>query len=398
MNHISHYCQNCGTANTIGEDACMKCGTRLMIITFPNSYRFDDSVEPSYYEHFLLEKIGLLELRLSQMADQFSRVINVLERQNDVIERQNSNIEIIKNLANDTFSELLNDINEKITTKKSKTKEAKTNLFGEIFENYEGERRELFEKMISDGIDLLSQREEKQALRMFQQAQSLSNQNIPLLTFIGKTLFELDKFAEAEKHLENALKIAPNDEKLLLLSSIIYANNGEILLAKNNLKMFVGLNSANFMANYVFGFLESSEGNWKKSLSYFKDCLKIEKTIEIEYLIACVYFQLKDFNNSLKFANKCCEKEDNFADAWFLQSMIYAKLKDSEKSLEMLDKAKQTKDLDAQCILFFNKKDSNKEQNALPFSGFTKSKKQILTNGSRRLVRFFQSKLNEAIS
>jgi hypothetical protein len=61
----------------------------------------------------------------------------------------------------------------------------------------------------------------------------------------------------------------------------------------------------------------------------------------------------------------------------------------------MFDKAKQTNDLESQCVLFFNKKSNENIETALPFLGL---KKQILTSGSRRLAKIFRQKLNEAIS
>lgn len=376
MKQISHYCQSCGAANTVGEDVCQKCGTRLMIITFPSTYRFDDSIEPSYYEHFLLEKISFLELRLLQFQNQQGRMLDVIERQNDVIEK------ILDQIKN----------SETKDSRIKKIEPPKNDYLTQILENYDGERRELFEKLIKDGITFLSQREEKQALRTFSQAEKLSPKNLPLLIFIGFTLFTLDKFTEAEKHLEKSLINFPSDEKIQLLLAITSANNGDTQKAEIILEDF---DKTNFLANYVLGFLKASRENWTDSLYYFKNCLKISESIEIEYLIACVYFQLGKFADSLNFAEKCCEKEEGFADAWFLQSMIFSKLNDLRKSAEMFDKAKQTKDLESQCVLFFNKKSDEKIETALPFLSL---KKQILTSGSRRLVRLFREKLSEAIS
>jgi tetratricopeptide (TPR) repeat protein len=376
MKQISHYCQGCGTANAVGEDVCKECGTRLMIITFPINYRFENSIEPSYYEHFLLEKLSLLELRLMQLQNHQGRMLNVIERQNEIIEK------IIEKQKE----------TEKKFTKTQKIKTEKKDFIKQILENYEGERRELFEKLVNDSVNFLSQREEKQALRTLSQAEKLSPKNLPLLIFIGKTLFDLDKFSEAEKHLEKSLINFPSDEKIQFLLAATSANNGETQKAEIILEDF---EKENFAVNYVLGFIEASRENWLDSLTFFKNCLKLSEFIEIEYLIACVYFQLENFEDSLKFAEKCCEKEENFADAWFLQSMIYGKLNDSPKSAEMFDKAKQTNDLESQCVLFFNKKSNENIETALPFLGL---KKQILTSGSRRLAKIFRQKLNEAIS
>jgi hypothetical protein len=75
----TQFCQKCQSANEIGEPNCLKCGTRLMIVTFPSTYRHDEPHQPTYYEQFLLEKISVLELQISQMADSMKKIVGVIE-------------------------------------------------------------------------------------------------------------------------------------------------------------------------------------------------------------------------------------------------------------------------------------------------------------------------------
>ena len=48
-----HYCQKCRAANPLGQEFCLRCGTRLMIVVQPPSVRVDVSATTPHEEHLL---------------------------------------------------------------------------------------------------------------------------------------------------------------------------------------------------------------------------------------------------------------------------------------------------------------------------------------------------------
>ncbi len=386
MKTISHYCQSCKKPNDIGESNCLNCGTRLMIVTFPNTYRFDESIEPSYYEQFLLEKISLLELRILRMSDQFSKVVDIIENQNQLIGSE------VKGIR-DAFLNWKNEQSDNVIDIKTEGE----SVFEKILADYKGERIEFFAKLVADGFKFLTQNEEKQALRLFEQAEKLSTENVALLTFIGKILFNCEKFTEAEKYLEKSCQLLPQNEKNLLLLATIYADKCDIKKAETLLEILKSFEKSKFCLNYIYGFLAVAEKNWDLALASFKKCLNILPKPEIEYLIACVYFQQKRYKSALRYADYACKSDENFADAWFLQGIIESTKKDSETVKNLFAKAMKAKDLNAQCTKFFNKPEQTEFEISLPFRNVINKKEQILTTGSRRLTTLFRSELEKAI-
>nr|MBA3694560.1 hypothetical protein [Acidobacteriota bacterium] len=78
---IACYCQNCRAANSVGETHCGRCGTRLLLVVFPQSLKYDTNYVPSFYEDHLIERVSLLELRLAQVTEQLAMAYEFISRE-----------------------------------------------------------------------------------------------------------------------------------------------------------------------------------------------------------------------------------------------------------------------------------------------------------------------------
>src|SRR2546422_11686772 len=79
---ISHFCQKCCAANPLGQEFCMRCGTRLMIFVQPPSMRVD-SMETTPHEEHLLERLTILENTLARLAERLEQGLKLLLRQSE---------------------------------------------------------------------------------------------------------------------------------------------------------------------------------------------------------------------------------------------------------------------------------------------------------------------------
>src|SRR5436190_19124526 len=79
---ISHYCQKCCAANPLGQEFCLRCGTRLMIVVQPPSMRVDPTETTPHEEH-LLERLTMLENTLARLAERLEQGLKLLLRQSE---------------------------------------------------------------------------------------------------------------------------------------------------------------------------------------------------------------------------------------------------------------------------------------------------------------------------
>jgi predicted Zn-dependent protease len=399
---IACYCQNCRTANNLGETQCRSCGTRLLLVVFPQSLKFDTNHTPSYYEDHLLERVTALELRLAQVTEQLAMAYEFIKRETQSIQKDralfNSFFQSLEK-SNPQLTETLNQqIDQILPEEKGRIvfENKQAGILREILDFHDNRQTELFTHLVREGFKLLGENEEKQAFQMLERAMLISRDNVPLNLFIAENLFRLDKLSEAKKYLEDLFKFDAQNEKVLLLLGAIYADEKQSEKARKLLSILVGNPKTNGLVNYIWGMTAAFEENWTESLAAFKESLRSARTPEIYYLIGCVYFQLKDFKRALRYLQKAISMDEKFADAWFMQSLIYKFLQNTEKTNDSLNSALESKEAGAQCLEFLKRQKEADLETALPFLHFPKTK-NLLTKGSLRLNKFYREQIFYAI-
>ena len=79
---ISHFCQKCCAANPLGQEFCLRCGTRLMLVVQPPSMRIDPTETTPHEEH-LLERLTTLEHTLARLTERLEQGLKLLLRQSE---------------------------------------------------------------------------------------------------------------------------------------------------------------------------------------------------------------------------------------------------------------------------------------------------------------------------
>ena len=397
MEKISHYCQKCRAANEPGTMTCWRCGTTLMLVVYPPSVQHEEMIVPTYYEDHLLERVSILELRLSQMTEKLALALELMLKQAGTIQSDHA---LVKSMLETLEAHGISENNKDIITKRElqKIKKAAQNTeqkIEKIIAAHASPNSELFVHLVKEGAKLLEKNEEKQAFQMLERAALLSPENTTLLLFIAENLFRAEKFVEARKILEKAQKIEPANPKILLLLGAIYADAGESEKSRRLLSILTNNRKFEPIVNYIWGILAAFEENWDEAIAAFKTVMQTEVTSEIEYLVACCYFQLKMLEKAHPFLLSAIRKDGNFADAWFMSGI-------SEPDQKLADaailKAQDVKDSGAQCLEFLKGKKEFAPGMTLCFSHFKEEKPRLLTKGSLRLVKFFKAQLFEALN
>lgn len=399
---ISHYCQKCRAANEPGNLSCWRCGTTLMLVVYPPSIHHEEMVIPSYYEDHLLERVSLLELRLSQLTEKISLALDLMLKQAKTIQADHALLKSILEILDsygiaETEKITSTEIDEIENEDQKKSAETITqSKIEEIIGTHNSSNADLFIHLIKEGTNLLERSaEEKHAFQMLERAALLSPENVPLFLFIAKNLFYAEKFEEARKNLEKAYITEPHNPNVLLLLGAIYADEGEAEKSRRLLSVLASESKTESIVNYIWGMLAAFEENWNEALAALKTSLGKSQIAELEYLIACCYFQMQMPEKARPFLQSATEKDSDFADAWFMASLSEPDEKIAET---LMKKAQGANDSGAQSLEFLKGKKNYALETTLPFSHFKKDKPRLLTKGSLRLVKFFKTRLFEALN
>src|SRR6266481_3704041 len=79
---VLHFCQKCRAANPLGQEFCLRCGTRLMLVVEPPSARVG-SPDTTPNEEHLLERLTILENTMARLAERLEQGLKLLLRQSE---------------------------------------------------------------------------------------------------------------------------------------------------------------------------------------------------------------------------------------------------------------------------------------------------------------------------
>lgn len=402
MEKVTCHCQNCRTANNLGETKCRNCGTRLLLVVFPQSLKFDTNHVPSYYEDHLLERVTLLEIRLALVTEQLAAAYEFIRREAESFQKDrtllNSFFESLEK-TNPELSEILARQTAELSEKqvgKLAAEAKRSELLFEILSLHGTRQAGLFTHFVKEGFRLLDENEEKQAFQTLERARLISPKNVPLILFISENLFRVDKFSEAKNNLENLIELDARNEKVSLLLGSIYADEAQAEKARKLLGVLADEPTNGNPVNFICGMLAAFEENWTESLAAFNRCLQNDKTPEIYYLVGCALFQLGRYDASLLNLQKAVSLDAEFADALFMQSVIYKLLDDEENAESAMKSAFSAKEAGAQCLNYLKRRREPDLGTALPFLHFARGK-NLLTEGSLRLNKLFRRQIFKSL-
>jgi tetratricopeptide (TPR) repeat protein len=389
MKKLSQYCRQCYTLNQPEDNICRKCGNPLISSTGNSSnywngrssYSENHSNKKSlYYEKYLLEQIAVLEIRLNKLTEQVEKLKKILAQQSRN-SRQNP-------LPFASSANFFSNVNETDNYEKTEQQIRK------IISQHGKPNLKLFSRLIYEGFERIEKGQIEEGLQTLEKALFMSAENHALRYFLAKSFFEADKFEKAKSILlEKNSDLLKSEPKSALILSVIYADNFEVKLAEQYLRLLPKELKSNFCALYTGFFLAVMENDWEKALKIGKKILKKNSVAEIYYLIGCVYFQLSRPEAEI-FLRKAVQMDSDFSDAWFMLGNVFSKLGKTKEAEDAFLQAWASCESGSRCLELFKQKQMRNLTMALPF---IKDGRRFLTNNSRRLSYLFRKELHEIL-
>ncbi|HYE66851.1 MAG TPA: tetratricopeptide repeat protein, partial [Pyrinomonadaceae bacterium] len=258
-NGINFYCQRCLAANPFGQEHCGRCGTRLMLVVEPPAARYEDDGLTASDEEHLLERVSVLENRLTRMTERLEQVLDLLLRQARNSYLDHTLVETLIGVLSEAGTVEAGTLDElwRARCQRDAAEQDDINrreeLRARVIAHYRGAERAAFEQQVNEGIGLLGEEEITRGIRTLERAAALAPDNVPLLSFIGEHFFRSGKTALARDYLARAFKAAPDDYGVCLLLGLACGDEGETEQAKELLSDAMRRGGESFAAHYGLG-------------------------------------------------------------------------------------------------------------------------------------------------
>lgn len=337
------FCQKCGTRNQIGEEACVKCGTKLMIL--PYAHRLSSSL-PILDEHFL-ERISALEYSISRLDDRLNEIYDLVQQlstdsfyDHTMIE---SIAEALKRLQIVGKKDLERDWNERVTQRLLETEEReKFEASKRSFLNaFRGKDRNRFSKLLEESGQHFIKRNYRRGLKALEQAFSADPQNCEIGIFLGKVYYEFQNFTDASKYLKRVLKSNPRHFEANLLTGLLASRRGDFAAARRFLDNAVGICQTSLAAHVFLGSVLVSLGEDALALGHFSSALNLKPSPQMYLMVGSIYSRQGRLRDAIKHMKKAIEMDPSCHEAIFQLGLAFLEQNWTRKARECIEKAAQ---------------------------------------------------------
>jgi tetratricopeptide (TPR) repeat protein len=333
---IKHYCQKCLAGNPLGQELCLRCGTRLMLIVEPPAARYEDSGLAATHEEHLLERVSALENRLTRLTEKLEQTLDLMLRQARSSYHDHALIDTLITVLAEAgaldAARLARLWRERCQqdTDEQETLARHEQLRRAVLLAYRGLEPSAFEQHVNAGFKLFNEKKSAEGLRELECAAALHPGNAELHAFLGERFFEAAKNTLAKDYLERALLANSANERVRLLFGLACGDAGEIERARELLKDSIRYAGASFAAHYGLGRLLVAEKKWAEAAKEFKQALLAGPSAEAHYALGCAYFQLNRDRTAVRHLRKAVELDADFGAAFYVLGL--ALLRSGEKA------------------------------------------------------------------
>ena len=345
MRPISHYCQKCLAPNPLGQDFCNRCGTRLMIVVEPSFARYEVTEQSIPTDEHLLERISVVENRLTRLTERLERSLDLLlkQAQNSYFDRSLIKA-LIGILTEDGFveTERLERLwNERCENDALEQKESsqRADLRVKILSDPPATNPKMFADLVGEGFTLLEENQTATGIDKLQRAAEMTQSNSALNLFIGEHFFRNGNPKVARAYLSKVHEAVPEDFRVELLLGLACADIGDAAGAKRLLENAIKRGGPCFAGHYGLGWLYMVEKNWRKAVTQFKKALAVRPSPEAHYALASLYYKLDRVELAGRHLRKAVEMDESYSEAFYLLALVYKRKGKERLAAEALERA-----------------------------------------------------------
>lgn len=375
---------------------CARCGTRLMLVVAPPAARFEVGEGGAVHEEHLLERVSALENRLARLTDKLEHGLELLLRQARNSYYDHTLIETLIGALDEAGAVKAGRIDRLWRARCRRDEEEqgdaarREKLHAEIISHYRGAQAEVFEREVSQGINLLNKKEISRGIRILERASALTSANAPLNALLGEHFFKNNKLDLARDYLTRASDADAAYGNVRLLLALVCADLGDPAAAKELLNDFLKLKGESFAARYALGRLLIAEQKWAEALKEFKAALAAKPSAEAHYVVGSIYFQLGRDRLAERHLHRAIEMDEEYGAAFYVLGLVFLRRGERKRAHAAFSVACETISTDERYITLARRMLRRAEIPARPklFWGEKEASRKLITGDDKRLAAF----------
>ena len=321
-------CQKCAAINELGQEVCVKCGTRLMLTASPY-YQERSAVLPM--EEHLLERISALEYensklgeRLSQLSDVVNKLVSGNFYDHKMIEAISEALKKARVVGGATLEKMWRarvlDYREE-----SARRDHFTGRKTRVLDLCPEARRTQLKEKLDKTETLLFGSQPQEGVKLLRRLLQMESRNHELAFLISEYFYSVDRLAEARRFLKKALSINPQHFDSILLWGVMLTNSGRYGEAEGVLRNALKLRSDSHIAHLTLGAICASQGHQQQAKLHLSKAVGLAPSPSMYFTAGEISASSGWNREAIRFYKKAIQIDPTFDEAFYKLGLIYLK-------------------------------------------------------------------------
>lgn len=342
-------CQKCRASNPLGQELCVECGTRLMLISSTAGIRYQAESGGVVHDEHLLERVSALETHLLRLASRLEQVLELMLRQSRSAYFDHTLVETLIEVLSETkqIDGAKFDRRWRERCDRDSDKQGRERKHERIRDSVEKSAAQMqsssqsssqpspqtseVTQLVLTGFDLIENGKVGEGIKKLERAAASPPYVASLQRYLSEHFLRAGKMQLAHDYALRALDADPHDQGTMLLAGLTHADAGEADEAQKLLQRFINLGGKSFAACYAMGRILYDAGDWKLALWWLKQAIKIKPCAEAFYLVGALHFSRGQFRLAINYLKRSLDRDHEYIEA--ARTLAHAYLKTGEPEL-----------------------------------------------------------------
>jgi len=330
------FCQVCGTKNPSGQERCVRCGAKLLIVSGPPEEDPELTEEGLFraqeeLEEHILERLTALEEGFRQLSTIIGATVERTAQIEHNLTVTHAGVEVLGELLESRGVLSRTEISsgwersvdrEMISRDLSRRFRQRSQRILSLAE-HTGDASEAFRRQLRALEIALLGRQIDLARELATELIRMAPENDELWSFIGEAAFETGDLESARIAFARVLELrGPHYETLIYLGTAL-SDLGELDEAESVLRQALEMAPDSFLPRFTLGALEVIRNRFARALTLLEDAVALDELPQVWHLIGICQLNLGHAGKAITAFRRAVELAPEFEDALYQLGLAY---------------------------------------------------------------------------
>ncbi len=340
------YCQTCGTKNPDEEEFCVRCHSKLLVLSGIGVVEeAGEAQEEIPFDEHLLERISTLEDVVKRTGEAVKTLFESLGNLEKNLFVAHTGILALQETLERRGSVRSQEVLDLWETKMDERMQAveKKDRFLErrdrIVARYSGEDRETFLQRLKAAEFAILALDADRGVRLLEELSRLDKDNVELSFYLAETFFSAGDLERAAGYFKRTLAVEPGHFESLVYSGIAASEKGESEIAESLLKRAIEKKPDAFLPHFSLGALYANSSRWDEAEAELSRALEAAPVPAAHVLLGTVLREKGDITRAIRQFEEARRLQPDSEEAAFQLGLCYLERNRTRRALECFQQA-----------------------------------------------------------